>query len=146
MRVRQLAILGLDLVGWAASAYLTYTHVAHVSPMCGEYGGCSYVQSSPYAQFMGVPVALLGLAAYTVLFILGILAFRGGDNSDRWLLLLLTLAAVGTFYSAYLTYIEAFVLHAYCFYCVTQAIAITLMTILLVVEYLSPEPLGNDGP
>ncbi len=133
--VRRLAILGFDLIGWGASAYLTYTHFAHVEPMCGSYGGCGYVQSSPYATILGVPVALLGLLAYTVMFFLGILAFRGGERGEFWLQVLAGLAVAGTLYSLYLTYIEAFVLHAYCFYCVTQAIAITLMTVLVLWEW-----------
>ncbi len=134
-RVRRLLILLLDFVGWAASVYLTYTHFAHTAPMCGRYSGCEYVQSSPYAVVLGIPVALLGTLAYTGMFLLALLAFWDRKRDAFWFQILMGLAVAGTLYSAYLTYIEAFVLHAYCLYCVTQAIAITLMTILLFVEW-----------
>jgi len=57
------AIAAAAIVGGAIAAYLTVVHYAHVSPICTS-GGCEKVQRSTYAEVGGIPVALLGLAAY----------------------------------------------------------------------------------
>ncbi len=136
MTLRQRAILALNVIGLLVSGYLTYTHLADTEPICGGFADCSYVQASSYATILGIPVALLGLGAYLVIFVLLIYAFKHSHKMHGYnaLQIAFGLSVAGVLYSAYLTYIEAFVLHAYCLYCVTSAIAITLMTLLLTLE------------
>lgn len=110
-------VLGmLAAAGLLLSAYLTWVHFAQVAPVCvGGSGGCETVQSSRYATVLGVPVAVLGLVGYTGLLFSAVL--RG----ELGVYLGFMIALVGTLFSAYLTYLEVFVIHAICQWCVASA-------------------------
>jgi uncharacterized membrane protein len=118
------------------SVYLTWIKLAHQEAACAGIGDCDAVNSSPYAEIGGIPIALLGALAY--LLILCLLCFdryksRLGENS---VLLVLGLTFIGVLYSAYLTYLELFVLHAICPFCVISAVVMTLLFALTLVRYL----------
>jgi uncharacterized membrane protein len=110
-------VLGaVAVAGLLISGYLTWTHFMGVAPVCiSGSGGCETVQSSRYAAIFGVPVAALGVVAYSGLLFSATLRGEGGI----YLGLLITL--VGTLFSAYLTYLEVFVIHALCQWCVASA-------------------------
>jgi uncharacterized membrane protein len=110
-------VLGvLAAAGLLLSAYLTWVHFAQVAPVCvGGSGGCETVQSSRYATVLGVPVAVLGLVGYTGLLFSAVLWGELG------VYLGFLFALVGTLFSAYLTYLELFVIHAICQWCVASA-------------------------
>ena len=112
----RLVLGALAVAGLLISAYLTWVHYAGVAPVCvGGSGGCETVQTSSYATILGVPVAALGLVGYSGLLLS---AFLRGEAS---LYLGLLVALVGTLFSAYLTYLEVFVIHAICEWCVASA-------------------------
>jgi uncharacterized membrane protein len=110
-------VLGvLAAAGLLISAYLTWVHFAQVAPVCvGGSGGCETVQSSRYATVLGVPVAVLGIIGYAGLLFSAVL--RG----ELGVYLGFMIALVGTLFSAYLTYLEVFVIHAICQWCVASA-------------------------
>ena len=121
-------------LGALVAGYLTYIKLAHVEAICRGVGDCEAVNSSIYSQISGIPIAALGLAAY-----LAILAIRTLDPrlpllQDYGPLAIFGLALTGTLYSAYLTYVELFVIHAVCPYCVASAVLITGLLILSVVR------------
>src|SRR5918996_1946124 len=125
----------LALAGAAIAAYLTWVHYAALEPFCvGGGGACERVQSSPYAQFAGVPLAVIGLAGY--LAILASLALP--DRSVTAFL-----ALVGAGFSAYLTYIELAVIHAICQWCVASAVVMSLLAAAAVARYLAAEELAD---
>lgn len=138
MNARRWATLLFVLVGLGVSGYLTYTHFAEVDPQCYGIGSCAYVQASSYAEVFGIPIALFGFLAYLAMLILFIATHWLLDEDAAYLgrQLLFGIAFAGTLYSAYLTYIEAFVLHAYCIYCLASAVAITAICVLSGVEVL----------
>jgi uncharacterized membrane protein len=106
----------LAAAGLLISAYLTWVHFAQVAPVCvGGSGGCETVQSSRYATVLGVPVAVLGIIGYAGLLFSAVL--RG----ELGVYLGFLFALVGTLFSAYLTYLEVFVIHAICQWCVASA-------------------------
>jgi uncharacterized membrane protein len=106
----------LAAAGLLISAYLTWVHFAQVAPVCvGGSGGCEKVQSSRYATVLGVPVAVLGIIGYAGLLFSAVL--RG----ELGVYLGFLFALVGTLFSAYLTYLEVFVIHAICQWCVASA-------------------------
>ena len=112
----QFVIGALAVVGLLISGYLTWVHYAGVAPVCvGGSGGCETVQTSSYATILGIPVAALGLVGYSGLLLS---AFLRGE-AGVYLGLLVALA--GTLFSAYLTYLELFVIHAICEWCVASA-------------------------
>ena len=106
----------LAVVGLLISAYLTWVHYAGVAPVCvGGSGGCETVQTSSYATIFRVPVAVIGLVGYTGLLLSA--SLRG----EVGVYLGFLVALVGTLFSAYLTYLELFVIHAVCEWCVASA-------------------------
>jgi uncharacterized membrane protein len=132
-----IAIIVVCLLGIADAGYLVYVHYAKLTLLCvGGHGGqssCETVQSSPYAELSGVPVALLGLIGYVV--ILLALAIPG----DLGRMVGFGVALVGFGFSMYLTYRELFTIHAICEWCVGSAVLMTTLTILTAIRFLRTE-------
>ena len=139
-RLRQIGLV-LALLGALDAFYLTWIKLAHVQALCTSAGGCETVNTSVYSEIHGVPIALFGLAAYLAMAALFALEDRLPVLQDYAPLGVFGLALTGTLYSAYLTYVELFVLHAVCPYCVTSALLITGIFTLSVVR-LARGPLG----
>ncbi len=134
----------LSLVGVLISAYLAYTKLAHGEPFCAGLGSCAQVSSSPYSEVKGVPVAVLGMGFYAVLAGLGVLRIRGvGGN---WApLALFGLSLGGVLYSAYLTYLELYVIRAVCLWCVASAAVVIAILGLSLVGLLAPDIGHTEG-
>ena len=129
----RLTLLALAVLGVLISAYLTWTHFAGLTPVCtGSGEGCETVQSSRYASVLGIPVALLGLVAY------GGLIFSTILWRETGIYLGFLISLVGTLFSAYLTYLEIFVIGALCQWCLTSA---AIMVAALVCATLAALPL-----
>jgi uncharacterized membrane protein len=127
-RLRWVAI-GLAVAGIGVAAYLTWVHYQDEVPVCvAGGGGCERVQKSEYADAAGIPVAVLGLGGY--LSILVTLLLPG----ERARFAAAFLGIAGTGFSAYLTYLELFVIDAICQWCVASAIIMTLLTCVLVAR------------
>lgn len=124
-----LAIIALTLLGIGTASYLAYEHYGSPIICIGE--GCSIVDQSIYSELFGIPMSVLGLAAY--LAILGLALWEiWAKNPLRYFLRLglYGLSLVGMLYSAYLTYLELFKIHAICTWCVASAVTITVIFIL----------------
>ena len=129
-------LLVLAVLGFLVSAYLTWTHFAGLAPICTGGGeGCETVQSSRYAVLLGVPVALLGLIAYSGLIISAALWGQAG------IYLGFLISLVGTLFSAYLTYLEIFVIGALCQWCLASA---AIMPAALICTTLAVRPLMQE--
>jgi len=131
-RLTRLAAL-LCLLGLGVAGYLTYAHYEGISPVCST-GGCERVQASSYSELAGIPVALLGLIGY--LAIAGSLLLRGDLGRASTALL----AIVGFGFSAYLTYLELFVIDAICQWCVASAVLMTGLVVVAVARLLRVPP------
>jgi len=118
----------LALAGIGVSAYLSAKRLSGGSLVCTRWAQCDTVNNSVYAVMYGVPVAFLGLAGYLALLVLALIALTSNGTAQRRVLLvsfLLALGGVG--FSLYLTYLELYVIHAVCSWCVASAIIITLL-------------------
>ena len=140
MRHRQ-AIAFLALVGLVISLYLSLHRLGIIGTLqCGT-GGCETVQSSTYAEFLGIPVAFYGVAGYVGLLIVSLVGLQPSFVMRRGpTLLLATMAAVGFVFTLYLTIIELFVIHAICRWCVASAVVITAITVVAVLALRTPRP------
>jgi uncharacterized membrane protein len=128
LRVGALVVAGL---GVGVAGYLTYVHYAGLQPFCaGGSHGCERVQSSSYASLAGIPVAVLGLAGYAAIAIALI------APGERARLAAAALAVSGFGFSAYLTYLELFVIDAICQWCVASAALLTVLAVLAVWRLL----------
>jgi len=127
------AILGL--LGFLASLYmLAYAMGFAGSVICG-IGNCEAVQNSPYARIGPIPVAGLGVLGYLALLIVSLLGLQPTSHGSRLVpLALLAGGIVGVGFSAYLTYLEAFVIHAWCQWCVISAIIMVLVFLASLPE------------
>ncbi|MCA1578378.1 MAG: vitamin K epoxide reductase family protein [Acidobacteria bacterium] len=119
----------VSLIGLADSIYLTVEHVTGRSVRCTIVAGCSEVLSSQYAVVAGVPLALIGAAAYFSVFSLATLATFG----YRAAAILLTVLVLTMFLvSLWLIYLQAFVIHAFCQFCLLSAAVTTALTVIVL--------------
>jgi uncharacterized membrane protein len=124
----------LALCGLADALYLTVEHLTGESVKCTIIHGCSEVLSSPYAVVAGFPLASLGALAYFSVFSLAVLQLFGYKVTRN---LLLPLVAAMCFVSLYLIYLQAFVIHSFCQFCLLSAAITFLLTGLVVVSWRS---------
>jgi uncharacterized membrane protein len=117
----------LSFLGLLVAGYLTYIKYFPTSPLCTGVGDCASVNTSIYSAVMGVPVALLGAAAYASILAALLLETRLKTVREWGPLFVLGVAFAGVLYSAYLTYIEIAVIRAICPYCVASAVIITVI-------------------
>lgn len=127
--------LGLAAVGLALSLYLWMAKRGDAPLVCGVAGGCVSVNASPYSEVFGVPVAALGSAMYLALAVIAALYLPADAKRRRGSTARLTLAGfvislAGALFSLYLTAIEAFVLHAYCIWCLVSWGIISALAVL----------------
>ena len=133
MRYRQ-AIALLALVGLFVALYL-WLHALGVGGAikCGASGGCETVQTSPWALFVGLPVAFYGVVGYLAILIVALMALRPAALTQKnWSVTLLGLATVGVLFTGYLTYLELFVIQAICRWCVGSAVIIAAIWVVAV--------------
>jgi uncharacterized membrane protein len=121
-----IAAAALALAGLADALYLTIQHVTGQSVRCTVTHGCSEVLSSSYAVVGGFPLAALGGVAYFSVFSLTILALFGYRLAGK---LLLPLVGGMFLVSLYLVYLQAFVIRAFCQYCLLSAAVTTGLTV-----------------
>lgn len=126
------SVLVLSMLGILIAGYPTYVKVARVTPYCAGLGDCEVVNTGPYSEIAGIPVALLGLLAYIAIFGATIVVLRGLPWAEMATLVVFGLALTGTLFSAYLTYLELFVIGVICPWCVASAIVITLIYLLSI--------------
>jgi len=118
----------VSLLGLADAIYLTVEHITGESVRCTIIAGCSEVLSSPYAVVGGVPLALIGAVAYFSVFSLATLTVFGYKGTRG----LLTILVAGMFLvSLWLIYLQAFVIHSFCQYCLFSAGITTLLTVIV---------------
>lgn len=125
--------LGLALTGAAIAAYLTYVHY-NIDALVCVGGGCEAVQTSRYSEIMGIPLALFGLLMF--LGVGALIVVRDLMPDYAWIanaLIIVALVAALIYY-AYLTYLEANVIHAWCDWCVVSSIVTLVLFLVEVVR------------
>jgi protein-disulfide isomerase/uncharacterized membrane protein/rhodanese-related sulfurtransferase len=134
--MRKLLIFALSLLGLFDSTYLfwAYTSPSH-RMVCGIGSGCDAVRASVFAHIWGVPLPAYGLAMYAALALLVFVEPWLGRLSRS---LLTFISGAGFLASLYLTGLEAFVIHAWCAWCVVSALTVTAIFVLALSDRRSP--------
>ena len=128
----------VSLAGLADSIYLTVEHLSGRSVKCTIVSGCSEVLSSPYASVRGIPLALIGAAAYFSVFSLATLAAFDYKLAGTLITILVGLMFLTTLW---LIYLQAFVIGHFCQFCLLSAIVTTILTVLVAIaSRLKPRP------
>lgn len=142
-RYRGVAVLAL--VGLFISAYLLLYSLGFYGDLLCGVGSCEVVQTSDYAVFLGLPVPGWGAAWYAGMFAIALwlAAGRSGEGAAGRLAALGAVA--GLAFSTYLTAIEAFVLEAWCRWCVASAV-LTVLIFLLVAPWRQLERRDAGDP
>ena len=131
-RVLRLALLVVSAAGIGVASYLTYVHYQPAALICTGGGGCETVQSSKYAMFAGVPVALLGLACWIAALALTIW------NSELARTLTAALAVGAVAFAAYFVILQLFVIDAICLWCMANdVVLVPLFTMLALLRLRS---------
>ena len=115
----------LCLVGVIAASLALREHYREDASPCSinERWDCGIVNHSPFAVFLGVPVAVIGIVGYLLL---GALALKKAYR------LMLLAALPGLAFSLYLAHIEKDVLGVWCIYCAISLGVISLLTLLVM--------------
>ncbi len=132
-----MAVSVLSLLGIFVALYLLLWKIGVLGDLSCTTDGCETVQTSAYSDFLGVPVALYGVVGFAALFVVSLLGLQ-----PRWLerreptILVTALSGIGLAFSAYLTYLEAWVIHAWCQWCVASAVIIAVIFALSLLGSL----------
>ena len=125
----------VSLVGLGDAIYLTVQHLSGRSVKCTVTNGCSAVLGSSYASVAGIPTAAFGVLAYFAAFSLATLAVFGYGWARAGLALLVVPMLIATIL---LVSVQAFVLHAYCEFCLLSAVMTLTLTVLVAVARFFP--------
>jgi len=122
MKQRATAICLVAFLGMVDALYLTLMRGQHVP--CSVTGGCNEVLTSSYSEVFGVPLSEIGLVFYFTVFCLAVLhVFEIARlvNGIFWLTL------PGFLITVVLLYLQAFVIHHFCQYCLASAVFVTVI-------------------
>jgi uncharacterized membrane protein len=119
------------LIGVADSIYLTIKHYTGEKVPCSIVEGCEQVLTSAYAEIGGIPLAIFGAAAYFIAFSLAILAAFG--NRSMWTIFGVQTAFMLAF-TAWLVYLQAFVIEAFCQFCLLSAGTTLVLFIIYAIS------------
>lgn len=151
-RISVVLILVFAFFGLADSVYLTQQKLSGTPLLCDiqDLSGCNIVAASQYSSIFGIPLSEFGVLFYGVLFLLAALELV---IFDRLLRRILQVAAlIGILSSLYFTFLQIFVINAFCIYCFVSAFITFVIFILAgLIEpirkraRLSPPPLPPEA-
>jgi uncharacterized membrane protein len=133
--IHRMAAALLSLTGLFISAYLYLYKLGKIGSLACGTGGCETVQWSPWSRFAGVEVSLVGLLGYASLLVLCLASLQPSMLHRRApALLLALLSGIAVLFTIYLTYLELFVIHAICRWCVASGVVIVGIFILSLFD------------
>lgn len=121
----------LSLGGLADSIYLTVTHLTGENVTCVASSGCSEVLSSAYASVGKIPLGAFGALGYFAAFSLATLAAFGYARARTFLAIVVAGMLATTLW---LLYVQAFVLHAFCDFCLLSAGLTLALTVIVTAD------------
>jgi uncharacterized membrane protein len=135
-------------VAIGVSGYLSWLKVASVDAVCisGGQFDCGTVLSSAYSELFGIPIAWLGLATNLIIAALLLLENRIEFLRESGTLIVFGVVLFAFIYSVYLVYLQAFVIQAYCPWCLGHEALITLLFVIWTWKTVSFLRNGNEQP
>jgi uncharacterized membrane protein len=126
----------ISLLGLFLGAYLTLYKFGFIGTLACGVSSCEQVQTSRWSVFLGLPVATWGLGFYALMLVLAIVGLQERYADSRGLsLILLLLAGWGALFTGWLNYLEAFVIHAWCEWCLFSAGMVLILFVLAALDY-----------
>jgi uncharacterized membrane protein len=135
---KRMIIAALALAGVGLATYLAMYKLGYIGTLACGTGACETVQMSKWATFLGLPVAVWGVGFYVVLFGVALLGTMERYVDAPWVShVLLGLTAWGVIFSVWLTYLELYVIHAICRFCVVSAVLVAVTFLVSILEWRS---------
>lgn len=126
----------ISLAGLFLGLYLTLYKYGFIGRLACNISSCEQVQTSRWSVFLGLPVAAWGAGYYAVMLVLTVTGLQPRfADSRRLSLLLIVLAGWGVLFTAWLNYLEAFVIRAWCEWCIGSATMVVLLFVLAVLDW-----------
>lgn len=122
-----ISLLILSFLGLLDAVYLTITHYQNTTVFCALEHPCSIVLTSKFATLGTIPIALLGAVYYLIVLGYGIALLK--TQKKTLIVQLVILNLVGFIVSIILFLIQAFILHAFCIYCIFSEVISALLLI-----------------
>ncbi|MEK9209254.1 MAG: vitamin K epoxide reductase family protein [Patescibacteria group bacterium] len=123
-----LILAAVSFFGFLDAGYLTAKHYLKTPIVCSIFEGCEKVLTSPYAVIYNIPVALLGMIFYLVIFLTSLFYLTFEKKSAVNLIFILSAAAFLA--SLYFIYLQLFIIKAICFYCLLSAASSAVLFVL----------------
>lgn len=131
-----------SFIGFLDSAYLTATHYYGTLAPCIIVHGCDTVTTSAYSQIGGIPVALLGAVYYLTVFLLTLIFL---DTKKRIFFDVARLCTlVGFLFSLWFLFVQAFLLHAYCIYCLGSLATSTILFLIAALSFFQDRKVPRE--
>jgi uncharacterized membrane protein len=122
-------------MGLVDSLYLTWIKISNTQAAClPGIGNCEVVNTSRYSQIFGIPVAAVGSVAYILMIAILALENKKFIDQSNTSMALFGIGLVSLLFSAYLTYLELFVIHAICPFCVLSAVLVLVIFISSLIR------------
>ena len=136
----------LALIGFFVALYLALYKLGYIGELTCSVGSCETVNTSKWATFLFLPVALWGVAFYAFVFVVALVGMQDRFADSRAVAGLLALLGVwGVIFSTWLTYLELRVIHAICMWCVISAVLVTILAVVAVMDWRETEKMIHDG-
>lgn len=129
--VKYKLILFIFLLSLTSSILLSFVPL---SILCTPFEGCNAVQTSSYAQTLGIHNSDIGIVIFVLMILVTISYIRKPSKQKK--LLIHAGVFIGTFVSLYFIYLQKFVIHAWCKYCLVVDIG---MLVAFVIMNIPPK-------
>lgn len=131
-----------SLLGLAVASFLFYEYNFASSIVCPTGVGCDIVRASPYSNFFGISIPILGVIFYLTMAGLSVIHTHELPRKVvRQAQMLIAAAGVG--FGVYLTFLEAFVIKAFCFWCVLSFIISIIILLAIIAARKTHHDNGN---
>ncbi len=132
---KRMIVAALALAGIFVALYLLLYKLGTIGALNCSVGSCETVNTSKWATFLGLPVAGWGVGFYIGMFALALMGTAERFSQSRAVSsLLVYYSGVGVLFSAWLTWLELFVIHAICQWCVVSAVLVTVIFVICIVD------------
>jgi uncharacterized membrane protein len=130
-----------SLVGALIALYLLLHSLGYSSLVC-PISGCDKVQASSYSKILGIPVAAFGLALFVALLVVAVYAILQNLALPK---LLFYGSSLGMLGYVYFTFLEAFVIRAWCFWCVCSSLCMLLVWLCSLPQFKQHNAVLDKG-
>jgi uncharacterized membrane protein len=126
----------VSLLGLFVGAYLSLYKFGYIGTLTCGVGSCETVQMSKWSVFLGLPVATWGVGFYALMLALSIVGLQPRfEDSAQLSLVTLLVTAWGVVFTGWLNYLEGFVIHAWCEWCLGSAAFVLVLFVLSIVDF-----------